>query len=183
MEVPENVYYPQEDSLLLAKALDGIDVKGKRALEVGCGSGLLSIIMAKSGADVTAVDINEEAVETAKINASDNEADINCFVSDLFSNVSGVFDMIIFNPPYLPVEPGENDPTYAGGTTGRDTIEMFIAGVKEHLKLDGTVLLLISSLTGEEEVVKLFEKEGMATRSIAREKIPWEELIVIEACL
>ena len=181
LEVPESVYYPGEDSELLAKHIESLDLHGKSVLEVGCGSGLLSIIAAKKGASVTAVDINKEAVEMAKANAGANSAAITAVESDLFSSVKGKFDLIIFNPPYLPVEEGEKDPTYAGGATGRETIERFVACVKSHLNPGGVVLMVISSLTGEKEVIELFEKQGIKASVAAREKIPWEELIVIEA--
>src|SRR3989338_1117492 len=112
LDVPERVYYPREDSELLAKVIDSLDLKGKAVLETGCGSGFLSILMAKKCADVTAVDINTEAVEITGKNAAANGAKINTFISDLFSAVGGTFDIIVFNPPYLPVEEGENDTTY-----------------------------------------------------------------------
>lgn len=180
-DVPESVYEPQEDSELMAKALETMDLGGKSALEIGCGSGLLAILMAKNGAKVTAVDINPEAVKATEENAARNEAELHAIQSDLFSNVRGNFDLIIFNAPYLPVEKGESDYRYSGGETGRDTIEKFIAGAKSRLKPDGTILLLISSLTGEKEVTELFAKQSMHAKTIMREKVPWEELIVIQA--
>ena len=180
-EVPESVYYPREDSELLANHIESLELHGKSVLEAGCGSGFLSIMAAKHGAKVTSVDINEEAVETTRANAETNQVQLNAFKSDLFSSVEGKFDLIIFNPPYLPVEPEEKDPTYAGGATGRETIERFAAGVKSHLNPAGRVLIVISSLTGEKEVIELFEKQGMKISIASREKIPWEELIVILA--
>ena len=179
-EVPESVYYPMEDSLLLAKAVENLKLKGKKVLEIGCGSGFLSILAAKAGALVTAVDINPAAVKVTKENAKASKITLNAFESGLFSNVTGSFDLIIFNPPYLPVEEDEDDLTYAGGATGRDVIERFISKAKDHLKPEGTILLLISSLTGEKEVIELFKKQKMSATSIMREKISWEELIVIE---
>lgn len=181
LEIPESVYEPAEDSLLMAKELESADLQGKRVLEVGCGSGLLSIIAAKKGADVTAVDINPEAVAIAKTNAETSGVRIQAFQSDLFSNVKGQFDLIIFNPPYMPVEAGETDARYAGGPGGRDTIEKFVNQAMDHLKKDGIILLLISSLTGEKEVMELFRENGLKAQVIAREKIPWEELMLLEA--
>ena len=181
LDVPEMVYYPREDSLLIAKVLENTDVKGKTVLEIGCGSGFLSVLLAKKGASVTAVDISEEAVETTKTNAETNGTKITILKSDLFSSVGGKFGLIVFNPPYLPVEEGETDFTYAGGLSGRETIERFVSDAKDHLLPNGTVLIVISSLTGEKETTNLFEKEGMKSRVVAREKIPWEELIVLES--
>ncbi|MEK6887939.1 MAG: HemK2/MTQ2 family protein methyltransferase [Candidatus Aenigmatarchaeota archaeon] len=178
-EVPESVYYPMEDSLLLAKVVENLKLKGKTVFEVGCGCGLLSIIATKAGALATAVDINPVAVKAAKENAERLGCTLTALESDLFSNITGSFDLIIFNPPYLPVEEGETDLTYAGGATGREVIEKFVVEVKSHLNPGGLVLILISSLTGEKEVIELFKKQKMSATSIMREKIEWEELIVI----
>ena len=179
LDVPETVYYPREDSLLLAKALENESLK-KKVLEIGCGSGFLSIVMAKKGAEVTAVDGSKDAVEATRLNAKKNDVSLTCFGSDLFSSVTSKFDLIVFNPPYLPDE--SNDATYSGGKTGRKVIEKFIKQVKEYLNKNGRVLLLISSLTGEKEVLSLFHACGFKTKIVTREKIPWEELMVIEAC-
>ncbi len=181
LEVPEGVYYPREDSLLLAKALEKLKLKGKSALEIGCGCGFLSMLLAKRKADVTAVDMNPEAVEITKLNAHANKTHVHAFKSDLFSDVSGKFDLIIFNPPYLPVEEGEKDVTYSGGASGLETIGKFIGQVKKHLNPGGGVLILISSLTGEQEVTGLFKEQGMKAAAVEREKIPWEELIILGA--
>ena len=178
LDVPETVYYPREDSLLLAKALENESLK-KKVLEIGCGSGFLSIVMAKKGAEVTAVDGSKDAVEATRLNAKKNDVSLTCFGSGLFSSVTSKFDLIVFNPPYLPDE--SNDATYSGGKTGRKVIEKFIENTKDFLERDGKILLLISSLTGENEVIPLFHTYSFKTKVIAREKIPWEELMVIEA--
>jgi len=52
IEVPDEVYYPREDTLLLAKVLEKEELKGKKCLEMCCGSGFLSVLMVKLGADV-----------------------------------------------------------------------------------------------------------------------------------
>ncbi|MCX6816228.1 MAG: methyltransferase [Candidatus Aenigmarchaeota archaeon] len=182
LDIPDDVYYPREDTEILAKTIEKGDLKNKEVLEIGCGSGLLSIIMAKAGAKVTSVDINPASVKTTKLNAKKNKINISVLISDLFENVKGKYDLIIFNPPYLPV--GQDDPediTYSGGSSGREIIERFIVYLKNYLKKNGRVLLVISSLTGEKETVELFHSVGMKAKSVAREKIPWEELIIIEA--
>ncbi len=181
LDVPDNVYYPREDSELLAEALENIALKNRNALEVGCGSGLLSIIMAKSGALVSAVDINPAAVEATNQNAAKNNVVVKAFVSDMFENVRGTFDLIVFNPPYLPIGDDPNDIIYSGGSSGREIIELFVSQAKDYLKKNGNVLIIISSLTGEKEVIDLFSEVGMKADAIKRKKIPWEELIVIKA--
>ena len=185
LEVPETVYYPEEDSILMAKTLENMKLGGK-CLEIGCGSGLLSIIMARQG-DVTAADISPAAVECTKSNAALNKVNLHVLESDLFANVSGKFDVIVFNPPYLP-EGVDSKHLGKGrgqliGRTGREAIEKFISHAGKRLNKGGKILLLISSLTGEKEVLDLFQRNGFKAKIVSREKIPWEELMVMEANL
>ncbi|MBI2173061.1 MAG: methyltransferase [Candidatus Aenigmarchaeota archaeon] len=183
LEVPEGVYYPAEDSFLLADAVEALEMKGKNILDMGCGSGFLSLLCASKGAHVTAADVTEDAVEATKANAQANGLKVNAVVSDLLQNVSGRFDFIIFNPPYLPRgEDEEGHVTYTGGATGREVIERFITQCGTHLENGGKILLLVSSLTGKEEVIAALNESGFSAKIAAKEKIDWEELVVVEAC-
>ena len=181
LNVPENVYLPREDSELLASVLAKQKLAGKRCLDMGCGSGFLAILMAKKKAIVIAADISRKAVNAAHLNAEKNGVKIKVIQSDLFEKIKEKFDIIVFNPPYLPVD--EKDKTYSGGESGRDVIERVLKQAKRHLNENGIVFLTISSLTGEKEVIELFREHGMKAEVIARKKVPWEELMVIEACL
>ena len=70
-------------------------------LELGCGSGLISVMGAKAGARVTAIDLNQEAVRNAQINARSAGVVVDVVHSDLFEQVEGqTFDWIVINPPY-----------------------------------------------------------------------------------
>jgi release factor glutamine methyltransferase len=180
LEVPETVYYPREDSLLLAKIIEDEGMEERKILDMGTGSGFLSILMAKSNADVTAADINKEALQVAERNAKINNAEIKTIHSDLFEKIEEKFDLIVFNPPYLP-EKMYKDIQYHGGKGGRKVIQKFINKAADHLRESGKILLLISSITGEKEVKELFETHGYKTKILARQKVPWEELIVVEA--
>jgi len=177
IEVPEGIYYPREDSMLLAEAIESMDLRGKSCLEIGCGSGFLSILMAKSGAVVTAVDINPKAVETARKNADINGINIQFEVSDMFASVKNKYDIIVFNSPYLPKDE-YSDITYSGGV---EIVERFISQAKSHLNEGGKILLLFSSLTGESEVLALLEKSGYKAKVIKRQKLFFEEIMIVEA--
>lgn len=98
--VRPKVFPPASDTRLLAKH---IKVKvGENLLELTCGSGILSIIAAKQGAKVTAIDINKDAIENAKENFSKHKVKVTTIVSDLFSNVPHQkFDYILVNGPYF----------------------------------------------------------------------------------
>jgi release factor glutamine methyltransferase len=77
------------------------DVTGKELIEVGCGSGLISIWAAKHNAIVTAIDISKVAIENTSINAKHNHVQFPVIQSDLFTAVDQqIFDWIVVNPPY-----------------------------------------------------------------------------------
>ncbi len=186
LEVPESVYYPHDDSILLAEVLEKEQLNGKKALDLCCGSGLLAIVMAKAGATVTAADINKAAIEATRANAEKNSASIKAVVSDLFSSISERFDVIACNPPYLP-EGGDAGylekvkQQLTSGETGRELIEKLVPKAKQYLNKNGKLFLLVSSLTGEKEVLVLLDACNFSCRIAARKKVPWEELIVVEA--
>jgi release factor glutamine methyltransferase len=97
----------------LLSYLESLKLKDKKFLELGCGSGLISIYAAHEGAEVTASDISKRAVENALVNATRNNVRINAFHSDLFtSHPSQRYDYIVINPPYYAKNP-TNESEYA----------------------------------------------------------------------
>lgn len=186
LDVPGNVYYPEEDSLLLAQEAAKTAKRGAACLDMGCGSGIVAVTMAKKGAAVTASDISKDAVSACQRNAKANDVFVTAIESDLFARVPDKYDLITFNPPYLPAGEGDEYLGKAknqliGGKTGREVIGRFLERAKMHLTAQGKILLLISSLTGEKETIAMCEKLGYSAGIAARKKIEWEELIVISA--
>lgn len=79
------------------------DLSGKSLLELGCGSGIISLYAASKGARVTATDINKTALEFLQKSADGNNCKLDILESDLFENLEGKsFDLIVINPPYYP---------------------------------------------------------------------------------
>jgi len=79
------------------------EFKEKKVLELGCGSGIISLYAKQKGAIVTATDINKTALSYLKEASKTNQLPLNCVYSDLFDNLEGShFDFIIINPPYYP---------------------------------------------------------------------------------
>ena len=104
--VNPNVLIPRfETELLVEKTVNYINKlfdKPVSIVDIGTGSGCIAISLAKLlNCDVTGVDISKEALNVAKSNANNNNVDINFLYSDVFSNVSGSYDVIISNPPYI----------------------------------------------------------------------------------
>ncbi|MFH1239590.1 MAG: HemK2/MTQ2 family protein methyltransferase [Candidatus Diapherotrites archaeon] len=181
ISVLDKVYEPKEDSELLAEVLGREDLQGNSALDMGTGSGIQSIILAKKGFDVTAVDVNARALDNVDINAEafGFEEKIHVLKSDLFENVSGKFDVIIFNPPYVESETlkwKEVD----GGKKGREVLDRFLQGVADFLNDTGVCYFLQSSLNGIEETEKVLKTQNFKFESIARKKLFFEELIVFK---
>lgn len=162
------IYEPAEDSLLLKKFIK--NYASGRILDMGTGSGILALEAMKYSKDVEACDINEEAVKSLKIKA---------YVSDLFSNVKGKFDLIIFNPPYLPLDKREDLETRritTGGKKGNEILIRFFKNAKKYLNKDGKILIVVSSLTPDVE--KIISSNKFKFRILGEEKVFFETLKV-----
>jgi release factor glutamine methyltransferase len=116
--IPPGVFHPgiYFSTPILLDFLQQADFKGKRVLDVGTGSGALGIYAALKGAIATAIDINPQAVETARLNAARNglkavehAPGMIARYSDLFDEVPRqVFDFILINPPFYAIQPENN---------------------------------------------------------------------------
>ncbi len=155
------IYEPLEDSVLLAKAVE--EHAFGSFLDMGTGSGIQGIIAAKKGCDVTFADIDEKAIRCAKANAEANGVHGKFIVSDLFDGITGRFNTISFNPPYLPSEPimGGRQREYAldGGRLGRELIDRFLANYSKYVEEKHIILLVESSFNGYQEDAELLKAE------------------------
>ena len=98
---------------LLLDYINSIDLKGKKVLELGCGSGIISLLAASKGALVTASDINKTALEALEKASIKNALPVQIINSNLFDKLhEKLFDYIIINPPYYPKAP-KNDKQHA----------------------------------------------------------------------
>lgn len=155
---------------------------------MGTGCGILAILMAGNAEEAVAVDINPEAVECARLNARLNSLSdkINVYLGDLFNGVNGKFDLILFNPPYLPTMGEECESellvkAWNGGPSGRKVIDRFLSDVPSFLEKDGKILMVQSTLSRPEETLRVLENSSFKTRVLAEEELDFEELVVIEA--
>jgi release factor glutamine methyltransferase len=180
LDVHPEVYAPAEDTYLLLSAIDVR--KGERALEMGCGSGIISLHMAKAGAVVTAADMDERAVSATKNSAEMNGLEVRVVRSDLFADVPGRFDLIVFNPPYLRGDVrGQEDLCWAGGEDGVRLTARFLREAMDRLEPGGRVMLLVSDdmePSALEEALSGWKKEEVTRRTLF-----FEELLVLKLTL
>lgn len=174
---PSQVYQPEEDTCLLLDAALSEVKPGDRVLEIGTGSGTIAAELAKVS-DVVATDINPHAVSCAKTKHPD------VVQNDLFRGIKGSFDLVVFNPPYLPTVPEDRIDDWLeyaldGGSTGRLVIMRFADEVDRVLASGGRILLLISSLTGLPEVRDLFFRKHFVSEIVLKRKVEDEDLYVL----
>jgi len=165
------IYEPAEDTFLLAEQIKKL-VKGK-VLDIGTGSGYLAKIALDKGCDVLATDINSESVEHCK------KLKIKTIQSDLFSDIKDKFDYIIFNPPYLPQDPREDQESQlitTGGKKGNEILIRFFKNVKTYLNPNGKILIVVSTLTPNIE--KIIGNNGFKYKILNTKKLFYEQLIV-----
>lgn len=141
--VQEGVYPPAEDTYFLIKC---IHIEKEKSLDMGTGTGLIALHMARQGAQVTAVDKSLQAVTNTQENAQINNIKIQVIQSDLFSQITESFDVITFNPPYLPPS-GPRDISWDGGQGGIEVAERFLTQAQNHLNKKGRIYLLLSTLS------------------------------------
>ena len=166
------MYEPQEDSFLLLRNVEGI--KGKKVLDMGTGSGIIALSLAKEN-EVTAVDIDEEALDFVRKKAKEMGLKVKCFKSDLFERVREKFDVICFNPPYLPEDKFDKGRDTTGGM---GLIERFLKKAKGHLREGGVIYLIFSSLTGD--VPSLAKKMGYEVEILEKEHYFFEDIYLIK---
>jgi len=108
LHIPPEVFHPGFffSTKLLLRYIEKEHFQKKTFLELGAGSGLLSIYAAKRGGVVTASDINPIAIECLRRNAEENLAEMKVIHSDLFEKIpQQEFDMVLINPPYYKKKP------------------------------------------------------------------------------
>ena len=158
--------------------LDKLDLKEKQLLEIGCGSGLLSLLAARKGAKVTAIDINELAVKNTKLNFENNFETTNkatIVQSDLFSNLSDQsFDIILINPPYFfkPIITAENLAWNAGNKG--EYFEALFSKLFHFVAPTGKVIMVLADNCEIARIKSLAGKNKICFILVDEKKIKWE---------
>lgn len=157
-------------------------IKAPEILDIGTGSGAIAVglMQLHSTAHVTGVDIAPDALDMAKQNAATHgfAARFEALQSNYFAEVSGIFDLIISNPPYiasaiidgLDEDVKHNDPHLAldGGADGLDAYRILARDARAHLAANGVVALEIG-YDQADDVRGLFEGAGFKLMKLAKD--------------
>jgi len=165
-------YIPSEDTFFLADYLK--NETGKTALDIGTGNGYLAKILLEKFSNVIATDIDFTSLKQQNLKIPNR---ICCNLSD---PIRCEFDLVVCNMPYLPSEK-IYDQTVDGGKDGLEIPLKIIVSVKKCIKKGGKFLFLTSSLANYHELIKKTKLLGFKVRILARKKLFFEELILVEA--
>jgi release factor glutamine methyltransferase len=172
------VYRPQEDTALLAAAIDDLVVPpGARALDLCTGTGAQAITLARRGAtSVTAVDLSRRALASAWFNALVRRASVRPCRGDLTTALGvGPFDVVVANPPYVPSPAPTVRATrgWDAGPDGRTVLDPLCAAAGTLLRPGGTLLLVQSTMSGVDASLELLAAQGLRTSIARRAHIPF----------
>jgi release factor glutamine methyltransferase len=171
-------YEPGEDSLLVLEALSDLDLHALHVLDMGTGSGILAAYCARRGADVIASDIDVNAIKDLELTANKMGISIKLVACDLFSKIHDRFDIVVFNPPYLPSSTID-DRTTDGGKQGTEVISRFLNELTEHLSENGRGMIVVSSMNDPEELMT--SHRDLRFRIVRERPLFFERLYVSEA--
>ncbi len=178
-----DVYEPSDDTWLLAEAVGNEATPGINFLEVGCGTGFVSVVAAKKGAKVTCTDANPHAVQLALHNARQNGVALDAHEVDLLHGLPGPFDLVAFNPPYLPTGPddvvqGPLNLAFDGGQDGNAVVLRFADQVAALTPRPRCVLVVHSSLSDPKPLEARLEAAGYRCEVALQRRFFFEELTV-----
>lgn len=168
------IYPPSDDTFLLADCARRYH--GRRALELGVGSGLILNVLEKNFESVTGSDVDLGALAFCK---NRTHADLIC--CDAASAISPLrhFDLVVSNPPYLP-DDKEIDPTVHGGPTGVEKKIHFIQSAMPLLAEDGKMLLVVSSLADSAALDRFLAAAQIQKQTLVEKKLFYETIAVVE---
>lgn len=138
--------------------LDNIEITNEKTLlDVGCGYGIFGICLNKvySHLNVDMVDVNDRALELAKLNAKNNNIHANIYKSFIYENVQGSYDVIVTNPPVR---------------AGKEVVTTILQESIEHLNENGSLWVILQKKQGAPSTKKKMEEVFGNCEIVKRDK-------------
>lgn len=156
---------PRQDTETLCE--EALSIGGKTLLDLCCGTGCIGVSLAKLGGfEVTFADISQDCLALARENAALNGVPGKFLLTDMFGNISGSYDMICVNPPYIPTSElaslqaeVKREPRLAldGGADGLDFYRRISRDYAAHLNPGGALLMEVGAGQAA-DVAEMFPK-------------------------
>jgi release factor glutamine methyltransferase len=183
LEIPPEVFHPGFffSTRLLLRYISALSLKGQRFLELGAGSGLISIAAAKNGATVTATDINPVAVGCLRRNCDQNNVKAEIILADLFTDIpEQSFDIIAINPPYYKKQPQTMaDHAWYCGENGEYFVQLF-TNLEEYIHKNSNVLIVLSEECDIDMINKIASSHNFYMQKKITKKSLWENLYIYQ---
>ncbi len=173
-----NVFFPHFtiSTKLLLQFLETKELNNKSLLELGCGTGIISVFSALKGAQVTATDINPAAIENVGLNAKANKAEVSSILSDLFTVIPlQQFDYIIINPPYYPKDPENKAEEAWFCGVNFEYFEKLFSTIEPYFNSESGVFIILSEDCKFEEINAIAQKNNLKLKTVLR-KSKWGEM-------
>jgi methylase of polypeptide subunit release factors len=180
--IPHDVFNPVYTLTTSFMAENLPHLKGKKVLDMGCGSGILALVAKRMGAHaVVGYDKSLVSIAVSNINARLNN------LKGIFTNklesvaASSPYHVIVTNPPYLPLEPrGKIDKLWSGGSDYRFLLRMIVLS-RMFIDKKGLFILGLSSITGldPKKVSEILWRAGFKVIGFQSKKYPTETLYIV----
>jgi release factor glutamine methyltransferase len=165
-----------------------VNFNRKKVLEIGSGSGLISIMAARQGAEVTAIDIDPVAVENTELNVELNRAaisqssgNVRIIESDLFDQLQpGIFDLVIVNPPFYKgavTKPSENA-WYAG--TDLQYFRKLFQQCRNHMDPESEMYMVLSEDCELAEIKEIAMAHSLRMKVVSIKQFITENLLIFK---
>jgi methylase of polypeptide subunit release factors len=170
------LYIPSEDSYFIGSKIERY--KGKNALEIGTGSGLLLEILSKNFETVIGTDIHLGSLIYSSERSSKKIMMVCCDVVSALRNIE--FDLIVSNPPYLNSVTLNPDVAVCGGISGIEVPIRFINSSINLLSYTGKFVILLSDSADFRKFFAFLYSKNLSFTQIGSKKLFFEKLYVVE---
>lgn len=181
--VDKEVFHPGFflSSKLLKDEIIQSQLTGKTLLDIGSGSGILSIFAASKGAEVTAIDISGMAIKSTSTNADLNKVNVKTVQSDLWDSLPHTkFDYIVINPPYYPDTPQRESQHAWFCGENFEYFEKLFEGISSYSKQDTLILMVLSEDCQIETIKNIAHKANLCLYQRLAKKSIWETNFIFE---
>lgn len=166
---------------LLLNFVNQLSLAGKKFLELGAGTGIISILASKKGADVYASDISSKAVNNIKMNAEGNDIKINVIHSDLFKDIPDlIFDYIIINPPYYKNDAQEEDEYAWFCGSNYEYFKNLFGSLSKYISTESKVYMILSEVCDIKEIKSIGEENSFNWNLKLKKKVWGEKNYIYE---